>query len=146
MWARRILRPTTKWGRITFWQGVTCLLLWTADVVPGAHVGGWAIFSSIVFAFFALVLLCRWGYRPLLWRLRNRLIVTYLFIGVIPILLLLLMGAVAGLLFAGQFSTYVATSDLHSELLHLQAANDALAAQLFPMEARASSTSSSPAN
>ena len=35
-------------------------------------------------------------------------------------------------------------SDLHSELLHLQAANDALAAQLFPWRARASSTSRSP--
>ena len=79
--------------------------------------------------------LCRWGYRPLLWRLRNRLIVTYLFIGVMPILLLLLMFGLAGYLFAGQFATYVAISDLHSELLHLQAANDALAAQLFPLEA-----------
>ena len=38
------------------------------------------------------------------------------------------------MLFAGQFATYVAISDLHSELLHLQAANDALAAQLFPLE------------
>src|SRR5271167_2795306 len=66
---------------------------------------------------------CRWGYRPLLWRLRNRLIVTYLFIGVMPILLLLLMGGIAGYLFAGQFATYVAFSDLHSELQHLQAAN-----------------------
>jgi phosphoserine phosphatase RsbU/P len=134
VWTRRILRPSTKWGRITFWQGVTCLLLWIADAVPGTKLGGWAVFSSLVFAFFALVLLCRWGYRPLLWRLRNRLIVTYLFIGVMPILLLLLMGGLAGFLFAGQFATYVATSDLHSELLHLQAANDALAAQLFPME------------
>ncbi len=134
VWARRILRPTTKWGRITLWLGIMCLVLWTADAATGGTLGGWAVFSSLVFAFFALVLLCRWGYRPLLWRLRNRLIVTYLFIGVMPILLLLLMVALAGYSFAGQFATYVATSDLHSELLHLQAANDALAAQLFPME------------
>ena len=52
-----------------------------------------------------------------------------------PILLLLLMFGLARYLFAGQFATYVAISDLHSELLHLQAANDALAAQLFPLEA-----------
>jgi sigma-B regulation protein RsbU (phosphoserine phosphatase) len=134
VWSRRILRPTTKWGRITVWLGIMCLLLWTADVVPGTTLGGWAVFTSLVFGFFALILLCRWGYRPLLWRLRNRLIVTYLFIGVMPILLLLLMGTLALYIFAGQFATYVATSDLHSELLHLQAANDALAAQLFPME------------
>jgi sigma-B regulation protein RsbU (phosphoserine phosphatase) len=133
-WAKRILRPTTKWGRITLWLGIMCLLLWIADAAPGASLGGWAVFTSLVFGFFALVLLCRWGYRPLLWRLRNRLVVTYLFIGVMPILLLLLMGGLAGFIFAGQFATYVATSDLLSELLHLQAANDALAAQLFPME------------
>jgi sigma-B regulation protein RsbU (phosphoserine phosphatase) len=134
VWTRRILRPTTKWGRVTVWLGIMCLLLWIADAATGAKLGGWAVFTTVVFAFFALVVLFRWGYRPLLWRLRNRLIVTYLFIGVMPILLLLLMGGLAGFLFAGQFATYVATSDLHSELMHLQAANDALAAQLFPME------------
>jgi phosphoserine phosphatase RsbU/P len=129
----RILRPSTKWGRATLWFGVLCLLLWAADLL-GAKVEGWAILTTMAFAFAGLVTLCRWGYRPLLWRLRNRLIVTYLFIGVMPILLLLLMGGIASWLFAGQFSTYVVISDLHSELQHLQAANDSLAAQLFPLE------------
>ena len=129
----RIVRPATKCGRITVWVSILCLLLWIADFF-GAQVEFWAVLATLVLACLALVLFCRWGYRPLMWRLRNRLIVTYLFIGVMPILLLLLMGGVAGYLFAGQFATYVAISDLHSELLHLQAANDALAAQLFPLE------------
>jgi sigma-B regulation protein RsbU (phosphoserine phosphatase) len=129
----RILRPATKWGRVTLWLGILCLLLW-ATTLSGANLEGWAVFTTLVFAFVAIVLVCRWGYRPLLWRLRNRLIVTYLFIGVMPILLLLLMGGVAGYLFAGQFATYVVFSDLHSELQHLQAANDSLAAQVFPLE------------
>jgi phosphoserine phosphatase RsbU/P len=129
----RILRPATKWGRVTLWLGILSLVLWGASL-SGANLEGWAIFTTLVFAFVAIVLLCRWGLRPLLWRLRNRLIVTYLFIGVMPILLLLLMGGVAGYLFAGQFATYVVFSDLHSELQHLQAANDSLAAQLFPLE------------
>ena len=129
----RILRPATKWGRVTLWLGILSLVLWGATL-SGANLEGWAVFTTLVFAFVAIVLLCRWGLRPLLWRLRNRLIVTYLFIGVMPILLLLLMGGVAGYLFAGQFATYVVFSDLHSELQHLQAANDSLAAQLFPLE------------
>ena len=129
----RVLLPRTKWGRASVWTGILGLLLWTAAVL-GAKVGGWAAFITLVFAFCALVLGFRVGFRPLLWRLRNRLIVTYLFIGVMPILLLLGMGALAGYLFAGQFATYVATSDFQSELLHLQAANDALAAQLIPLE------------
>jgi sigma-B regulation protein RsbU (phosphoserine phosphatase) len=130
----RTMRPAGKWGRVTVWLGVLCLLFWIADAAPRSNVGGWAVFTTVLFFFFAVVLIFRLAYRPVLWRLRNRLIVTYLFIGVIPVLLLLLMGGVAGYLFAGQFATYVVTSDLHSELLHLQAANDALAAQLFPME------------
>lgn len=133
----RTLRPPTRWGRATLWLGLLSLLLWIANMF-GAKVGGWAAFTTIVFVFFALIIACRWGYRPLMWRLRNRLIVTYLFIGVMPILLLLLMGGVAGYLFAGQFATYVAFSDLHSELQHLQAANDSLAAQLFLWRLRAS--------
>ncbi len=129
----RIVRPRTKWGRVTVWLGILGLLLWIATLF-GAKLGGWASFTTLVFVFFALILGFRVGFRPLLWRLRNRLIVTYLFIGVMPILLLLGMGGLAGYLFAGQFATYVATSDFTSELLHLQAANDALAAQLIPLE------------
>jgi sigma-B regulation protein RsbU (phosphoserine phosphatase) len=129
----RILRPSTKWGRVTVWSGILSLLFWIATLF-GARLSGWATLITLGFAFCGLVLGFRVGFRPLLWRLRNRLIVTYLFIGVMPILLLLGMGGLAGYLFAGQFATYVATSDFSSELLHLQAANDALAAQLIPLE------------
>ncbi len=67
--------------------------------------------------------------RRLMWRLRNRLIVTYIFIGVIPIILLLMMAGLAGYLFAGQFATYVAMSDLQSGLQHLEATNKSLVSQ-----------------
>jgi phosphoserine phosphatase RsbU/P len=132
---RRILRPAGKWARVTVWLGGLSLLLWLVDALPGVTLGGWPTFVTFCFLVVALVQLCRWGYRPLLWRLRNRLIVTYLFIGVMPVLLLMVMFGLAGYLFGGQFATYVAISDLHSDLLHLQAANDALAAQLFPLGA-----------
>jgi phosphoserine phosphatase RsbU/P len=131
--AMRMLRPRTGWGRVTLWLGIVALLLWITPLA-GATVGFWTEFFTAAFVFCALVVLLRWSYRPLLWRLRNRLIVTYLFIGVMPIFLLLLMGGLATFLFAGQFATYVAITDLHSELLHLQEANDGLAAQLFPMQ------------
>ena len=64
-----------------------------------------------------------------MWRLRNRLIVTYVFIGVIPIVLLVAMVLFAAYLFAGQFATYIALSDLESRIAAFTAANDALAAQ-----------------
>ncbi len=65
-----------------------------------------------------------------MWRLRNRLIVTYTFIGVIPLVLVLMMALIAGYLFAGQFATFLATSDLNSELRTLEAANSAMATEL----------------
>ena len=65
-----------------------------------------------------------------MWRLRNRLIVTYTFIGVIPLVLVLMMALIAGYLFAGQFATFLASSDLNSELRTLEAANSAMATEL----------------
>ena len=38
----------------------------------------------------------RWLKAKLMWRLRNRLIVTYMFIGVIPVILLVAMAFIAG--------------------------------------------------
>ena len=85
----------------------------------------------VTYVFIGCLLLrgVRWARQHLMWRLRNRLIVTYIFIGVIPIVLLVAMALIAAYLFAGQFATYVALADLETELQHLSATNDALAAQ-----------------
>ncbi|MDR3764859.1 MAG: SpoIIE family protein phosphatase [Acidobacteriota bacterium] len=69
----------------------------------------------------------RWFKKHLMWRLSNRLIVTYVFIGVIPLVLLATMGLVACFLFAGQFSTFVVTTDINNELLRLESANRTVA-------------------
>jgi sigma-B regulation protein RsbU (phosphoserine phosphatase) len=50
--------------------------------------------------------------RRALWRLRNRLIVTYVFIGVVPIALLLTMLGIALYILMGQVATYLVTSEL----------------------------------
>jgi sigma-B regulation protein RsbU (phosphoserine phosphatase) len=71
-----------------------------------------------------------WTRQKLLWRLRNRLIVTYIFIGVIPALLLMAMTALAFYLFAGQFANFVVTSDINAELKNLETTNIAVAHSL----------------
>ncbi len=118
--ARQILHSTTRLGRTTLWFGGLGTLLnalrWITDSVSGSKLSGWATFISIVFAFCALWLTCRWALRHLMWRLRNRLMVAYIFIGVIPVVLLLLMAGVGGYLFASQFATYIAISNLQSQL------------------------------
>ncbi len=93
----------------------------------GKSLGGWIIFlSAIVIALFG-VLAARWASSRLLWRLRNRLIVTYVFIGVIPLVLLLSLGGLASYLFAGQFATYIVSSRLESEVKSLKASNAVVA-------------------
>lgn len=137
-WVRRTLHSSTKLGRTTLWLGglsvLFIVLRWVTSSTAGSKLSGWAAFVTVVFAFCALWLTFRWVTRHLMWRLRHRLIVTYIFIGVIPIVLLLLMAGAGGYLLAGQFATYVAISNLQSELQHLEAANDALAAQLASLE------------
>jgi sigma-B regulation protein RsbU (phosphoserine phosphatase) len=64
-----------------------------------------------------------WVRQKLLWRLRNRLIVTFVFIGVIPALLLVGMTWIASYLFAGQFANFVVTSDINTELKTLETTN-----------------------
>jgi sigma-B regulation protein RsbU (phosphoserine phosphatase) len=134
----RILLPRTRWGRVTLWSGGLSALLvawrWITGTPPHSLLRGWPAFFALVFAFGAFWLTSRWAWRQLMWRLRHRLIVTYIFIGVIPILLLLLLAGVAGYLLAGQFATYVAISNLQAESLHLEAANDVLASQLNVLE------------
>jgi sigma-B regulation protein RsbU (phosphoserine phosphatase) len=96
----------------------------------GDSLGGWVTFLSVV----AVVLFAwvgfRWLKQKMLWRLRNRLIVTYVFIGVIPVALLLIMAAFSLYLFSGQFANFVVTSELNSQLRSMQAVNAAIANEL----------------
>jgi phosphoserine phosphatase RsbU/P len=87
-------------------------------------------FTSILLVGVLFLLFVRWFRKSMMWRLRNRLIVTYVFIGVIPLVLLVAMAILAGYLFAGQFSTFVVTGDLQAELRKLQASNATIAAEV----------------
>src|SRR5579863_7847435 len=115
----RALRPKSKLGKTTLWFGYLAAALEILRVIlrpaSGSMLGGWASFISFVFIFFACLIGIRWLRRVLMWRLRNRLIVTYVFIGVIPIILLVAMALITLYGFAGQFAVYVVTSEIRSE-------------------------------
>ena len=89
----------------------------------GDYLGGWVTFLSAAVIVCLLVLLTRRISAKLLWRMRNRLLVTYVFIGVVPLLLVISLAGLAFYLFAGQFATYIVTSELNTELRELDAAN-----------------------
>jgi sigma-B regulation protein RsbU (phosphoserine phosphatase) len=96
----------------------------------GDSLGGWVSFLSFVVIVLFSILAYRWVKAKALWRLRNRLIVTYVFVGVIPVVMLVILATLSFYLFAGQFATFVVTTALDSELKSLDAANSAIAHEL----------------
>ena len=96
----------------------------------GNHLGGWVEFLGFLAAVLFCILAFRWLRRRVLWRLRNRLIVTYVFIGVIPAVLLVAMALITLYGLAGQFAVFVVTSEINSQLRSLEAANAAVSNEL----------------
>ncbi|HKH99297.1 MAG TPA: SpoIIE family protein phosphatase [Candidatus Sulfotelmatobacter sp.] len=96
----------------------------------GDHLGGWVEFLAFLAIVLFSILAFRWLKRRVLWRLRNRLIVTYVFIGVIPAVLLVTMAFVTLYGLAGQFAVFLVTSEIHSQLRSLEAANAAVSNEL----------------
>jgi sigma-B regulation protein RsbU (phosphoserine phosphatase) len=94
---------------------------------PGTSLSGWIIFLTLLSFVLLSLLAARTVSSRLLWRLRNRLMVTYAFVGVLPLLVLAALAGITLYLFSGQFATYIVTSKLE---LHLRAlrANDLILA------------------
>jgi phosphoserine phosphatase RsbU/P len=95
-----------------------------------ANLEGWVIFLSSLAIVFLAIAGFRWLRAQLLWRLRNRLIVTYVFIGVIPVFLLVMISLITLYLLAGQFASFVVTSDIATHLRGMDASNRAIARHL----------------
>lgn len=112
--------------------GLLVLQMLLKLMAPAASdsLGGWVKFLLFDAAVLFFILAFRWSKRRILWRLRNRLIVTYVFIGVIPAVLLVAMALITIYLFAGQFASYVVTSDINSQLRSMQAVNAAVSNEL----------------
>jgi sigma-B regulation protein RsbU (phosphoserine phosphatase) len=96
----------------------------------GEHLGGWIEFLILLAVFFFFILAFRWVRRRILWRLRNRLIVTYVFIGVIPAVLLVAMALITLYGLGGQFAVFVVTAEIHAQLRSLESANSAVTSEL----------------
>jgi len=131
------LLPRTRLARAACYLLGLDLLLFAAQrffglfkLSWGLALAGWVGILSALAIILLSVLAYRWLKAKLLWRLRNRLIVTYMFIGVIPVILLVAMTFITLYLFAGQFANFVVTSELDSRLRSLQSANAAIANEL----------------
>jgi len=96
----------------------------------GQYLGGWVGFLTFLACVLFFILAFRWVKRRILWRLRNRLIVTYIFIGVIPAVLLVAMGIITLYGLGGQFAVFVVSSEINAQLRSMQAVNAAASNEL----------------
>jgi sigma-B regulation protein RsbU (phosphoserine phosphatase) len=131
------LLPTSKIALIAWYLFGLDLLLFALQkgfglfkVPYGDSLGGWVSFLSFLVIVLFSILAFRWLKAKALWRLRNRLIITYVFIGFIPLVLLVALAFGSFYLFAGQFATFIVTTGLNSELSSLSAANSTIASHL----------------
>ncbi len=131
------------------WAMALGLLIWLSnwvlsDEATGAIFGSWwvkAVWDLMsVLALIPLLYLLFKGMRRalkgVLWRLRRRLIITYLLIGVLPMLLLLLLVAFSGYAILVQSSTELVAQQLEGYLEQSQAAAQAIAQELSRAEWR----------
>jgi len=90
--------------------------------LPRILVGLGVLVSGIWLA----VRLLRMLLKQAVWRLRNRLLVTYLFIAGVPILLIVTFAAVGSVALANQLAIYLVTSELDRRIDSLQTAADSV--------------------
>jgi hypothetical protein len=67
-----------------------------------------------------LVLLFRWFTYRVLWKVRNRLILTYLLMGLAPLVMFVMLMGIASYLLAGQYATNVGLSRLTEGLTRVR--------------------------
>ena len=85
-------------------------------------------FLGILAGIYLLFRLIGWGRSRLLWSLRNRLIVAYLFIAVVPILLILTFVVLAGQFLYQQLGAYLLYEDLNRRIEMLADISEHIAA------------------
>lgn len=100
------------------WRGRILLgaaSLYLLDVLgasPVRRLGTLAALVLWLYAFWGVVRLGRFLVRRLLWRIRTKLIVSYLFVAVVPVVLLGAFFCIAGLFFSGLVASYLVTSEV----------------------------------
>lgn len=111
-------------ARFTVWVLAYGAALWLVDLfahggAPGAleFVFWVAVIPAAGYYFIRLFRLLR---RHLLWHLRRRLILTYFFVAVVPIALLLLLAGIAAFFLNGQLASFLVVSRLQNRVNELQ--------------------------
>jgi phosphoserine phosphatase RsbU/P len=125
------LRRTSALDRIA----LAILLLYAAFrleelIGPRVPYTGLLFFLSFISVFYFIVRLMPWFRNQLLWRLRNRLIVAYVFIAVVPAVLLLTMAALAAYGLYLQLGAHLLHDDLQERISMVAGDGEAIASAI----------------
>ncbi len=128
--ARRKLTFQEALSRFGWWERIFALIL---VIFLSALVMEWSdvivVLSLIGLIVTSPVALWRMGrlmLRSVIWRLRNRLIVAYVFIALVPLLLLGTLGALVAYAVTGQMAIHLVTSELGRQVGTLRGAADSI--------------------
>ncbi|MFZ0663866.1 MAG: SpoIIE family protein phosphatase [Acidobacteriaceae bacterium] len=122
--------PAGKIHRTAFWLFVAYLVFLVLQLLPGV-VGRFfrAIddITLVALIAFCIPLLWRWLMGHVLWKVRNRLVVTYLLMGLAPVVLFVALALILLYVFSGQFAIFAASSVIEMEKVHLVSENRSFA-------------------
>jgi len=116
-WLKR--HSPTGLAGAAFWLGVWFGLLFALRLLPGALGTFFYViqfFVGVALAVVAIPLVFRVIRRRMLWSLRNKLVVTYLLIGLAPVVLFVTLVLISAYVAAGQFSIHLVDSRVQEEL------------------------------
>src|SRR5262245_4774209 len=143
--APRGLGPRLRRFFLERWAGrvlLASLAVYAADAAGAAVPCGLDVLARIslfVYCVWGLVRVARWLVRRLLWRIRTKLLVSYVFIAVVPVVLLLLLFTLAGVLFSGLVASHIVTAEVDGQAALLHAAAEAALADMTGDDAAARS-------
>ncbi len=128
---RSLWRRLNRLDRVALAVVLLSVLVWVlrafAPRLPQSNFLSFLFFLALAyFSFRALA----WVRVRLLWSLRNRLIVAYVFIAVVPVLLLLVMAALSAYILYWQLGAYLIYSDLHARIERVAEVGDAILATM----------------
>ncbi len=120
--------PAGKIHRIAFWLFLAYLIFLVGELLPGSARTFFQVVSSLTLTL--LIVLCiplfwRWLMGYALWRVRNRLIVTYLLMGLAPVVLFVALALISLYIVSGQFAIFAANDVIDMEQSHIAAENRA---------------------
>jgi phosphoserine phosphatase RsbU/P len=130
---------TRPMARFAAWTIVSGLALWLASIVAGGVPAAlWILLViglAIVGVYYVIRLVGAFRHH-VLWHLRRRLIVTYIFIAVVPIVLILVLVGLATVMLNGQFAAFLVTLRVQDQVEELRQVNRVVAHEAHLSQAK----------